>query len=519
MKKLFFSIILIAGIVALSSCNDKWDEHYDSNSQLPSATLMELIDGYSDLSLFSQMVHLSGADSLLNSNQTYTVWAPVNDALKDVDVSDKELCTRIVRNHMARYTYPSSTNTEQAIVLLNGKSKFYTSNSVFGSTQIRQADNRALNGILHVMSGQIPYQYNFLEFLSTHEDYSELYNFISSFDESVYDAEQSTVYDSVFVTYNRLLENINYGIGSIGDEDSVYTMILPDNAAWKKAFDYISPYYTVFSRDEAYADSVQRVQTSLAIVNGLTFRGRITDAASLDSIKTVGGSVIKETDRYLGSYSQQDASNGLMYLANGNLVLDDTCVWNPTIVVEAEDVDSRTTVSGSNAFIRNTDANSPIQGVSGNSYLEVSSSSLDGGVTFNIVGVLAGKYDIYCDFLAPEIDGEKLATEQTRVQFQLRFQSATGSTKTINVNSKSDEVLLVGGEDAHGIISVLAYEGQEFPTSNYYDSMWFADPSNTISSIKANTTLQVKTNVSTSELGKTLVRRFRLDKIRFVPVQ
>ena len=73
MKKLFFSIILIAGIVALSSCNDKWDDHYDSNSQLPSATLMELIDGYSDLSLFYQMVHLSGTDSLLNSNQTYTV--------------------------------------------------------------------------------------------------------------------------------------------------------------------------------------------------------------------------------------------------------------------------------------------------------------------------------------------------------------------------------------------------------------------------------------------------------------
>lgn len=518
MKKFIFPIIIIAGILVISSCNDKWDEHYENNSQV-SATLMDLIDESSDLSVFAQMVHLSGADSLLNSNQTYTVWAPVNEALANVDITDKETVTRIVKNHIARYSFPSSTNTEQAIVLLNGKSKFYTNNSVFGSTQIRRADNRALNGILHVMSDQIPYQYNFLEFLSIHEDYSELYNFISSFNESVYDADQSTVYDSVFVNYNRLLENIYYGIGSIDNEDSVYTMILPDNNAWKKAYDYISPYYKVFSRDEAYADSVQRVQTSLAIVNGLTFRGRITDPASLDSLKTVNGSIIRETGRYFDNYEQQDASNGTMYLASGNLVLDDTCVWYPTIVVEAEDVDSRTTVAGSNAFIRNTDVNSAIQGVSGNSYLEVSSSSLDGGVTFNVVGVLAGKYNIYCDFLAPEIDGERLATEQTRVQFQLRYQSETGSTKTVNVNSKSDEVLLVGGEESHGIISVLAYEGQEFPTSNYYDSMWYADPSNTLSSIKANTTLQVKTNVSTSELGKTLVRRFRLDKIRFVPVQ
>ncbi len=38
-----------------------------------------------------------------------------------------------------------------------------------------------------------------------------------------------------FKDYNRLLQNYYYGIGWIHDEDSVYTMILPDNEAWDKS--------------------------------------------------------------------------------------------------------------------------------------------------------------------------------------------------------------------------------------------------------------------------------------------
>lgn len=516
MKYTYITLALAA--VTLVSCNDKWDEHYGRPDDAPSISLMEMIAQRSDLSIFAQCVRQTGAAELLSSTTTSTVWAPNNDALSELDLTDSAAVQRVVSNHIAPYSYPSTTASNVAVAMLNGKSMHYTSQSVFNGNPIFQADNRAENGILHVMSMQIPYQYNLREYLETHDDYSHLREFIQRFDEVRFDAQASTLYDSVFVNYNCLLQDRHYGIGHIHDEDSAYTMVLPSNAAWDAAVEHLAPYHVVYNKDAAIADSIQQVQTRLDIVNHLVMRGRIADPATQDSLLTTRGGIIRDAQNYLGSYEREEASNGMMYLAQDQLVMDDSCTWNPVIVVEAEDIDSRTTVPGSTAYIRTTDANSAVHGVSRNSYLEVTSSSLDGGITFNILGVLAGKYDIYCDFIAPEISGASLAAEQTRVQFQLRYQQANGSTKTVNVNSKKDDTLLVGGEDSHGIIPVLAYKAQEFPVSNQFDNMWFADPNNNPADAKATVTLQVKTNVGTTELGKTLMRRFRLDKIRFVPV-
>ena len=44
---------------------------------------------------------------------------------------------------------------------------------------------------------------------------------------------------------------------NIDDEDSLYTMILPDNEAWDKAYAHISPYFTTYNADEAVADSIR----------------------------------------------------------------------------------------------------------------------------------------------------------------------------------------------------------------------------------------------------------------------
>ena len=85
--------------------------------------------------------------------------------------------------------------------------------------------------------------------------------------------------------------NYYYGIGWIHDEDSVYTMILPDNEAWDKAYEQVSPYFKVYNADEAVADSITKVQTVQAIVYGLTFGGRITDPGSADTMVTVTGYV------------------------------------------------------------------------------------------------------------------------------------------------------------------------------------------------------------------------------------
>ena len=69
-------ICLILGIGgSIVSCNDDWDEHYSRNGSIPEVSLMDMILNDSQLTKFSQILMKTGADSLLTSTQTYTVWA------------------------------------------------------------------------------------------------------------------------------------------------------------------------------------------------------------------------------------------------------------------------------------------------------------------------------------------------------------------------------------------------------------------------------------------------------------
>lgn len=504
-------IFVICTIVA---CNSEWDNHYDANSALPKENLLQLIDNDSDLSKFASILKSTKLDSLLSSNQSYTVWAPVDEALDNLDVTDPVQMERFVKNHLARHTNPSSLAPSEKIYMLNGKLMNYGGDGTFCGISLYDSDIRANNGVLHKLTNELPYKYNILEYIETLPQYSRAYTFISRFVEKVYDADLSTTYDSAFVDYNRLLADRNYGIGMIGVEDSLYTMIIPDNEAWDNAYNRIAPYFRAYSEDSEIADSIQDVQTSLAILSGLTFRGRIDVPSQLDSVVTVSKKTIREVGEYFNGYEAVEASNGLIYLANGSMNTNDSCVWNHVICVEAEDMDYRINLSGTNSYIRTTDINSLVSGVSKNSYLEVSSGNVDGGVIFDIPNVLAGKYDVYVDFVAPLVDGEALAAEVTKIVFQLKYLNETGRQTIKNNNTAT----IVGGAENEGIISVKAYSDVELSVSDYYDNMWYLVEGNSQSNITEKTTLQVKTKVNNSDAKKGYLRKFRVDRVRFVPI-
>lgn len=506
---LLFSMAFIA-----IACNNEWDDHYDRSGALPDKNLMQIIRDDGSLSKFVAILEATGLDSLLSSDHSYTVWAPVDEALADVDMSDIEALERLVKNHLARYTNPASMPQTQRISMLNGKPMYYGGDGTFNGVELVENDIQAKNGLLHKLKMELPYKYNILEYMQTHPDYSKPYAFIEQFIEPLYDATLSTTYDSVFVDYNPLLADKIYGIGEINCEDSIYTMIIPDNSTWELAYERISPYFNAYSADDAVADSIQHVQTSLAILSGLTFRGRIENPAAYDSLITVTGNVIRPTGEYFNGYTCVEASNGIIYTTGGMFNFNDTCVWNHTICVEAEDMDYRINLSGTNSYIRTTDINSLVAGVSDNSYLEVSSGNVDGGVIFDIPNTLSGKYDVYVDFVAPLVDGEALANELTKVVFQLKYLNEKGRSSTKNNNTAT----VVGGAENNGIISVKAFEAVELPVSDYYDAMWFLTEGNSISNISERTTLQVKTKVNNSDAKKGYLRKFRVDRVRFVPV-
>ncbi|MBQ8051882.1 MAG: fasciclin domain-containing protein [Bacteroidaceae bacterium] len=512
MKKILYLSLMV---LMASACQSDWDDHYDRSGNAGGERLMTLIASDGSLSKFAQALRLTGTDTLLLGNQTYTVWAPTDQALAELDLTDLAAVRRLVSNHIARFSNPTSTTGR--IQMLNGKTMQYSSTSTFNGVDIAEANIAAENGLLHKLSGQIPYKYNIRELMDADERFSDVSAFVAQFDQQVYDERHSTTYDSVFADYNPLLEDAKYGIGDIADEDSLFTMILPNNAAWQQEVGRVAPAFVTYNAAPQAADSIQQVQTGQAILGGLTFRGIIDEEA--DSLITVTGQVIKPVREYLAGYERIEGSNGVIYVASAQLNANDTCVWKHRLITEAEDMDSRVALSGSNCYIRNTDVSSLVQGLSEDSYLEVSSGNVDGGVTFYIADALATKYDVYVDFVNPIVDGSNLAEEKTKVVFQMMYRGANGRSTAKNMSTPIEiSGMTADGEPRPGIISVKAFEGVELPVTDFYDGLWHLQPANASLDITPTTTLQVRTRVTATDARNGYVRKFRVDCVRFVPV-
>ena len=255
MKKSYISIGLLAVAGVMASCSEDWDNHYEPSDQVAQESVMELIQTDPELSTFARMLDIAGYDDLLASSQTFTVFAPTNEALADVDLEDVDAVKRIVLNHIARFNNSTAAGDGHTVKMYNGK-RFAFDGDTFGSVGLERTDIIANNGILHVLSEQIPYSYNFREYIDVHESTSKMSAFLKLYDRREMDlaasrpigvdANGATVYDSVMYDYNPVLQHGRYGIGDIADEDSLFTMIIPDNDAWDKAYERIRPYYTVY---------------------------------------------------------------------------------------------------------------------------------------------------------------------------------------------------------------------------------------------------------------------------------
>ncbi len=522
MKRYIQLAVLSSGLL-LAGCNDSWDEHYSaSNEQTIGTSVLEQMKEDPQLTEFVRMVESSDYAGLLNSSQTFTVWAPVNSRLETLNLEDKSEVSRTVANHIARFNISTATPSSEGVKMLNGKLMYFSEDgSSFGGVELVNADIVSGNGLIHKIASQIPYSYNFREYIDAHSSTSEIAAFIASFDEELLPSQipgatTSSYSDSVRVSYNRLLQYPDLGLGNIASEDSVFSMVIPDNIAWERAYEAIKPFFATYNADADVADSIQRVQTSLAIVSDLVYRTEHKDPLRLDSIVSTTGSVISSPSDFFSGMQEESASNGRMYLAS-QLNYDMTETFNKPIMIEAEEQLGRTPAAGTTVYTRNISTDNPYaEEVSGQRYIEVFpvSSSRQPGVTFAIPNILAGAYDIFASFVPATAADATNTNESTRVQFAVSYMGANGRSQTKSFSDKE----FITSPDEMTLIKVA--EGFEFPVANYYDRVWSMNPKNTLNDREITTSIYISTNVSNAEFNQNVYsRRFRLDRFYLVPVK
>jgi len=534
-----FLFIVSMICIFLFSCKDDWNNYYNNAGYSSNANLYELIKQDNQISKFAKLIEISGYDKILSASQTYTVWAPDNESLSSVDINaiDSVQARLIVENQIARFNNPTSVLSGKSIRMINKKIYSYSDDGgiSFGGISLIEKNIIANNGLLHTTNGLIPYFSNLYEFISTNESASSIADFISKFQENKFDEALSIpidnvngmiIYDTISSPYNRLFEYTRLGLGAINNEDSIYTMLVPTNAAWKAAYERIAPYFKIYNKNQLYADSVSNVQTSLAIVNNLIFRGRIPDPYTVDSLVSTyttfmyynlgQKTVIHDVKDLFGGSEKTTASNGLIYLT-GNLRLNNVETWNPPIVIEAENATGR--VTGSNTAIspRIVTINSPIQDVSGGRYILIAptNTSSQASVTFSIPDVLSCKYNIYVDLLPSINDNNVFDNDSTMLAFNLSYMGSDGTLKTATA-SNSPQYTTSGTQK----IRMEIFSEFEFPVSNYVDQLWYMNPQNRPENLVATTTLTIRTNVTTQQVTNNMyTRRFSIDNIIFEPIQ
>ena len=246
------------------SCTDTWDDHYNSglsSLKFNGTTMQALEETAPD---FAKVVKAYGFSRELLSDNTFTVWAPVDGSFDLSDYVDAngervadsaEVVNNFIKNHVALYSR-SLTSQDQSFTLLNKKRGTMTSDGQFGHIKIDEENNNisCQNGILHLIAEPSPYAFNLFEMIDQQyrEDPTEGKEELSlraylydpkvnkdtlieskSVDRGV-DPEGNKIWVSKYLEQNNTVL-INHD-AKLYEEDSLFIAILPTAKAWAERY-------------------------------------------------------------------------------------------------------------------------------------------------------------------------------------------------------------------------------------------------------------------------------------------
>lgn len=472
--------VLAAGTIT-TSCSD-WDDHYDAETAVvgsAKSTIWENLSSNANLSQFAELMKKAGYDAVLNTTQTYTVWAPLNGTF-DYDVlasvGNEKLLKEFVQNHIARNNYPASGTVEEIVSMLNEKVFTFEGAGSYsmGGISVAQPNVASNNGIIHTLNGKLDFRSNIFESLEAGPfAIDSISEYIHGYDVLRLNEEKSiqgpvvdgqiTYLDSVFDDYNPLCPSYAW----IDREDSNYTMIVPTNEAWKKAVQTIAPLYNyvdglVFVESPSSTSGVsQNVDADLPngaaywrdsmvyhnIMSSLFFNNNLFDNTVLNTIESGGkpgnDSLVNNAGRIFYTEDANALFEGTTVIrkSNGNFVVTDDSlrmhpwmVWNPIINIECEhSLFQATSKDGTlnTNYITSGTQNPDVPGeVSNKGYIEMraSSNSSSPEVNFYLPDVRSTTYVIYGVFVPANITNiYETNIRPNNVRVQLGYNNANGT--------------------------------------------------------------------------------------------
>jgi hypothetical protein len=465
------------------------------------------------------MLVQTGYDSILNQSKAYTVWAPTNATLVGNPILlDTSSWLKMVTNHIASYAHPISQADSMTITMLNGKRLVFNlqdTTATMDNIPVLEKDRATNNGLVQVLSDMLPYRNNQWDNILKYPGLDSLRAFVNSMDVKELDIEKSyennVFIDSVFKTTNLLKS----ALGHFDLEDSIYTSILPDNAAWTEAYNRISPYFKTKQTDGG--GLTQRYNTQWTIVHDLFFWGRITTPYKDSVIVSTNWNKLTNPDSLFMDSQKLVLSNGYSYITS-KLNHKPADSWCKEIRIEAENA-SYGRKSENFEITTNSSLGTKFN-LSRNSYIyckPTSTSALSPlTLTFTIPNTLSTKYNIYVVFV-PTVITDTTDKRPYKVNFYLST-NANAPAPTYPTTPINPTPLLT---DPLNVTKLLVVKNYTFPTTNIVSGSMYRRaqlPMGATTAITFGLKMRNMGGVTATEV-KNYNRALRVDCLILEPVQ
>lgn len=507
-------VVALAATTACISCTDTWDEHYDINyGSVPSQSLWETIQQDSELEPFARVLDACNYDTLLNAQQSYTVWAPkITDAEADEYIAqyrleksqgkkeeENSVVKQFIKNHIAMYNHQLSSASQDTVEMMNGKRMTLTKSTFNNNVDIiANGGTPARNGYLYKLDGRENFFPNVWERIQADtiggdNALDSVADFIASYNTYLFDASSSVpggvvdgqiVYlDSVTYLYNMIFTSWQ---AHIDREDSVYWALMPTNKVWREKIPQYEQYY-VFHNDITSRDSLQHENARLALIYDAFYNMRNkTEAQVQDSICSVNYSKYADVKHsvfmkpfsgdgiFAGLEQPFVASNGRVYKSNDWRILPEESFLVRTLV-QAENTgryelgspnEAATNMIGGTIYATGTKYK-----VSGGAYLSVQDKrgyrQQKPAVTFEIPSLFSNcPYDIKIVFATPlAMDTLSTDTMPRRVTAYLQYYNSNSATSFKTQQLQTKEICATRMDT----LTFSQPEGFTFPISNLND--------------------------------------------------
>lgn len=476
---------------ALTSCAD-WDDHYDGADVAAGSdqTLWQQMLANPQLSDFREVLEqtkvfrmhkktaVSYAD-LLSGGQAFTVVAPVNGTfnkdsllrLVETNQGDSAVEAFFVKNHLSR-TVSSLSQESKKMLMLNSKFVEMENHAIEG-VSVSQANTHASNGVLHVVSNPLPYEYSLFESLCERPGFQLIGNALRQYNEDWFDGDASVsigivegvpVYvDSVVHERNRILDYLGY----LGSEDSTYWAVVPTEAGWRKAWQEAEQYF-IYDAKVLKRDSLQHRGTTCALLEDAIFN--MTDQKSTDdSLVSVHYNRVKpQFHVFYKPFAQGGILDGATPIkcSNGMLYQTDEWAFRPEqtyfkpLWSEAEQEALITTFK--------TCAYKPEEAhgdsISEGRYLDImpTDAAANWEMTFRVNNTLSGTYDI-CAIVLPKSVANQVNPDVKTNKFKatINYVDENGNAKTFDCGGKQFQ------NNPLKVDTIVLAEAFHFPTCNY----------------------------------------------------